>query len=110
MSHQENITRIKAVYNALGPLKDKVVFVGGATISLYREGSKPEVRATEDVDIVIELSQNAAGCKNSPHGRTLTISPKPSYPYIEQFYRLALPHCPPLHDVHRPTPRETGAK
>jgi hypothetical protein len=28
MSHKENITRIKAVYNALGPLKDKVVFVG----------------------------------------------------------------------------------
>ncbi len=25
-----NITRIKAVYNALGPLKDKAVFVGGA--------------------------------------------------------------------------------
>lgn len=57
MSHQENITRIKAVYNALGPLKDKVVFVGGATISLYREGNSPEVRATEDVDIVIEIWQ-----------------------------------------------------
>lgn len=57
MSHQENITRIKAVYNALGPLKDKVVFVGGATISLYREGNSPEVRATEDVDVVIEIWQ-----------------------------------------------------
>jgi hypothetical protein len=32
MSHHENIMRIKAIYNALGPLKDKVVFVGGATI------------------------------------------------------------------------------
>lgn len=53
MSHQENITRIKTVYNALGPLKDKVVFVGGATISLYREGTTPEVRATEDVDVVL---------------------------------------------------------
>jgi predicted nucleotidyltransferase len=57
MSHQENISRIKAVYNALGPLKDKVVFVGGATISLYREGNSPEVRATEDVDVVIEIWQ-----------------------------------------------------
>jgi hypothetical protein len=57
MSHYENISRIKAVYNALGPLKDKVVFVGGATISLYREGSSPEVRATEDVDVVIEIWQ-----------------------------------------------------
>jgi predicted nucleotidyltransferase len=57
MSHQENITRIKAVYNALGPLKDKVVFVGGATVSLYRERDWPEVRITEDVDIVIEIWQ-----------------------------------------------------
>jgi len=57
MSHYENITRIKAVYNALGPLKDKVVFVGGATISLYRERDWPEVRITEDVDVVIEILQ-----------------------------------------------------
>ena len=57
MSHQENITRIKTVYNALGPLKDKVVFVGGATISLYRQGNSQEVRATEDVDVVIEIWQ-----------------------------------------------------
>ena len=57
MSHQENISRIKAVYNALGPLKDKVVFVGGATVSLYRERDWPEVRITEDVDIVIEIWQ-----------------------------------------------------
>jgi hypothetical protein len=57
MSHHQNITRIKAIYNALGPLKDKVVFVGGATISLYRDGDRPEVRVTEDVDVVIEIWQ-----------------------------------------------------
>jgi predicted nucleotidyltransferase len=57
MSHHQNITRIKAVYNAFGPLKDKVVFVGGATISLYRESDSTEVRATEDVDVVIEIWQ-----------------------------------------------------
>jgi len=55
MSHHENISRIKAVYDALGPLKDKVVFVGGATVSLYRERDWPEVRMTEDV--VIEILQ-----------------------------------------------------
>jgi hypothetical protein len=54
MSHHENISRIKAVYNALGPLKDKVVFVGGATVSLYRERDWPEVRITEDVDYTID--------------------------------------------------------
>jgi hypothetical protein len=32
MNHSKNLVRIKAVYNALGPLKDQVVFVGGATV------------------------------------------------------------------------------
>ena len=31
MSHHTNIVRIKAVANALNELKEKVVFVGGAT-------------------------------------------------------------------------------
>lgn len=59
MNHHQNITRIKAVYNALGPLKNNVVFVGGATVSLYAEYENgiPEdlVRPTDDVDILIEL-------------------------------------------------------
>ena len=55
MDHQFNITRIKAVYNALGELKDKVVFVGGATISLYAEEGAFIVRPTEDVDVIIEV-------------------------------------------------------
>lgn len=37
MIHHQNITRIKAVYNALGHLKNSVVFVGGATVALYAE-------------------------------------------------------------------------
>jgi hypothetical protein len=59
MNHHQNITRIKAVYSALGQLKDKVVFVGGATVSLYAEYENgiPEdlVRPTDDVDILVEL-------------------------------------------------------
>ena len=31
MNHHNNIVRIKAVNEALGELRDKVVFVGGAT-------------------------------------------------------------------------------
>ncbi len=58
MSHNENITRIKAVYNALGDLKNKVVFVGGATVSLYADRQATEVRPTDDVDILIEISSN----------------------------------------------------
>ncbi|AXY78401.1 hypothetical protein D3H65_32370 [Paraflavitalea soli] len=56
MSHHTNITRIKAVSNALGPLKSEVVFVGGATVSLYADRRAIEVRPTEDVDIVVEIA------------------------------------------------------
>lgn len=56
MSHRENITRIKAVYNALEELANEVVFTGGATVSLYAERPVDETRPTEDVDILIELA------------------------------------------------------
>jgi predicted nucleotidyltransferase len=56
MSHKVNITRIKAVSNALGELKDKVVFVGGATVSLYVDRVAPESRPTDDVDVLVEIS------------------------------------------------------
>jgi predicted nucleotidyltransferase len=56
MNHQLNITRIKAVYNALGELRDRVVFVGGATVSLYADRQAPDVRETDDVDILVEIS------------------------------------------------------
>ena len=55
MSHHINIIRIKAVANALADLKDKVVFVGGATISLYTDRPVIEVRPTDDVDVIIEI-------------------------------------------------------
>jgi len=55
MNHSKNLVRIKAVYNALGPLKDQVVFVGGATVALYVDRMAEEVRPTDDVDIVVEI-------------------------------------------------------
>ncbi len=55
MSHQTNTVRIKAVANALDNLKEKVVFVGGATISLYPDRPVFEVRPTDDVDVIIEI-------------------------------------------------------
>lgn len=56
MSHRLNLIRIKVVYNALEELADKVVFVGGATVSLYTDRLAEEVRPTDDIDILIELS------------------------------------------------------
>lgn len=40
---------------ALQELGDSVVFVGGATVSLYADREAEEVRPTDDVDILIEL-------------------------------------------------------
>jgi len=56
MNSHINIVRLKAVANILSDFREQVVFVGGATISLY--ASKPEltsIRSTDDVDVVIEL-------------------------------------------------------
>src|SRR5664280_856582 len=55
MSNRINITRIKAVNNALRDLKDNFVFVGGATVSLYVDREAEEARPTDDVDILVEL-------------------------------------------------------
>lgn len=55
MNHHLNITRIKAVANALDGLNEKVVFVGGATISLYPDKPVLEVRPTDDVDVILEI-------------------------------------------------------
>jgi hypothetical protein len=60
MNHQANIARIRAVSNALGALKEKVVFVGGATVSLYADRAATEVRPTDDVDIVVEITNYGA--------------------------------------------------
>lgn len=59
MKHtHENIVRIKAVHNLLADLKDKVVFVGGATVSLYAQRETTEIRETKDVDILVEIASN----------------------------------------------------
>lgn len=55
MNHSRNLARIKAVYNALGPLRDQVVFVGGATAAFYVDRMADEVRPTDDVDVVVEI-------------------------------------------------------
>ena len=55
MNHHTNLVRIKAVARALGALKEKVVFVGGATLSLYPTSPILEPRPTDDVDVIIEV-------------------------------------------------------
>ena len=55
MSHHQNIVRIKAVHQAWGSFRDRVLYIGGATVSLDADRPSSEVRPTEDVDILIEL-------------------------------------------------------
>lgn len=52
-----NRLRLKAVANQLGPLNEQVVYVGGATVSLYvDENATLDIRPTDDVDVIIELA------------------------------------------------------
>ena len=48
-------TRIKAVYNALDDLQDKVVFVGGAVVALYADRVVLDPRPTDDIDVIVEM-------------------------------------------------------
>ncbi|WP_165768402.1 nucleotidyl transferase AbiEii/AbiGii toxin family protein [Hymenobacter amundsenii] len=51
-----------AVAHALGALRERVVFVGGATVNLYSTSatSPPEPRVTEDVDCIVEVAPRTA--------------------------------------------------
>lgn len=55
MSQHTNIVRIKAIAGLLEQLKEDVVFVGGATVSLYADTIAAEARPTDDIDVIIEL-------------------------------------------------------
>jgi hypothetical protein len=52
-----SIALLERAGNALGPLLDEVVFVGGATITLWiTDPAAPAPRPTKDVDVVVEVT------------------------------------------------------
>ena len=56
-----NIRMIIAVAKRLGDLRDKVVFVGGCATGLFiTDPAMPEVRATQDVDVIVEVTSRLA--------------------------------------------------
>ena len=71
MGTQTNLVRLKAISQALGNLKEKVVFVGGATLSLYPDRRILEVRSTDDVDVIIELVSYAQRMEIEERLRTI---------------------------------------
>lgn len=55
-----NIRILKVVARALGELKERMIFVGGATAGLYAtDPAATEIRPTDDVDCIIELTSRA---------------------------------------------------
>lgn len=56
----QNIEMLAVVAKGLGELKEKVAFVGGATIGLYlSDPGTSELRPTDDVDCVVEAASRA---------------------------------------------------
>jgi hypothetical protein len=52
-----NVEMIRKVADHLGPLREKVVFVGGATAGLLiTNPAAPAPRRTKDVDIIVEIA------------------------------------------------------
>ncbi len=47
----------RKIATALGPLNEKVVYVGGAVVSLYIDDpSADDVRPTKDLDLTMEIA------------------------------------------------------
>ncbi len=52
-----NLEVVEKVAKQLGPLNEKIVFVGGAIVSVYiSDDGAEEVRSTDDIDFTIQLS------------------------------------------------------
>jgi len=56
-----SIELLELAADALGPLLDEVVFVGGATVTLWiTDPGAPPVRPTKDVDVVVKVATRSA--------------------------------------------------
>ena len=55
--HSIHISMIQQVAERLGPLRPKVVFLGGSATGFHiTDDAEPEIRATKDVDIIVEVA------------------------------------------------------
>lgn len=85
MHSKADIVTIKAVHDALEELADQVVFVGGATVSLYAQRQAFEFRPTDDVDILIELYSMAEYTELEQKLRTKGFAPDTTARFIGRF-------------------------
>ena len=55
--HSIHADMIKMVAERLGPLRAKVVFLGGSATGFHiTDRAEPEIRATKDVDVIVEVT------------------------------------------------------
>ena len=58
--HSIHTEMIKQVAERLGPLRPKVVFLGGSATGFHiTDKAEPEIRTTKDVDIIVEVASRA---------------------------------------------------
>ncbi|MFS4492908.1 hypothetical protein [Maribacter sp. 2308TA10-17] len=78
-----NIATVAEVAEALKELKDQMVFIGGAIISVYTDDvSADEIRPTADVDLTINLLNYADWAQMLERLADLGFSPDPNGPSI----------------------------
>jgi len=73
-----NIDLVSKVAKSLGELNERVVFVGGAVVSVYADDpAADEVRPTDDIDFTIELTGYEDWVRLTEELVTLGFSPNP---------------------------------
>ncbi|WP_242085556.1 hypothetical protein [Aestuariivivens sediminis] len=72
-----NIITVAEVAKALKELKDQMIFVGGAVVSLYADEPTEEVRQTDDIDVTINLINYASWVEMQERLAQLGFSPDP---------------------------------
>jgi hypothetical protein len=59
MNIHRNVRMLEVIAEGLGPLLDQVVFIGGATTSLYIDDiAAPATSPSDDVDCLIEVASH----------------------------------------------------
>lgn len=57
MRHDPNLAMVERIAEALGPLRDQVVFLGGSTTGLLiTDPNAAAIRPTKDVDVIVEVT------------------------------------------------------
>lgn len=84
-NHNLNILRIKAVDTLLEELRNEVVYVGGATASLYADRQGYDFRPTLDVDILVEVGSTRDYLRIQEKLQRKGFQPDPTANFVGRF-------------------------